>query len=76
MKTAMATIGPCVIDAVPIAHFSRVSASLKSAWKIVGPSAQRNLERSPVWAVIAAAYLEGLNHGSASVRTGQQAESA
>ena len=53
-----------VVDAVPISKFTRCSsAALDAAWQLVGPSAQLNLNRVPIERVIAAAYLEGVNHG-------------
>jgi hypothetical protein len=65
MRDRPATIGPCAIALVPVSKFSKLKgAQLCDAWEIVGPSAQKNLESSPLWAVIAAAYLEGLNHGA------------
>jgi hypothetical protein len=56
-------IGPMALEQVPVSSFSVVRASLLDAWQIVGPSAERNLAKSPLWAVIAAAYYEGVNHG-------------
>lgn len=41
------------------------------AWRLCGPSAERNMNGprpAPLWIVIAAAYLEGLNHGAALAR--------
>lgn len=65
------TFGP-PIPVVPIRDFSALpSGALDAAWRIVGPSAQRNMSRDAhgrcceLWQVIAAAYLEGLNHGAA-----------
>lgn len=64
MKDQFARIGPGPVPLVPISDFHRLKqADLEAAWKIVGPSAQKNLETGPLWSVIAAAYLEGLEHG-------------
>lgn len=63
----MVSIGPSAVPVVPMKHFTRnavTKSDLASVWKIVGPSAQLNLERLPLWQVIAMAYVEGLNHGS------------
>ena len=54
------------VNLVPVQSFSKLRASqLHGAWEIVGPSAYKNLNNGPVWTAIAAAYLEGLNHGAA-----------
>lgn len=54
------------IDAVPITHFSKTkltSEQFADAWRLCGPSVERNMERLEIWQVIASAYLEGLSHG-------------
>lgn len=52
---------------VPISHFSKFrfkKQEWEEVWKIIGPSVQWNINKHPLWIVIAAAYLEGLQHGS------------
>ena len=69
LKQARVGIGD-VVDIVPIKNFTRCSsAALDAAWQLVGPSAQLNLNRVPIQRVIAAAYLEGVNHGAGVART-------
>lgn len=71
MKDAMVNIGPVSIPGVPVSDFSKIPGSRETwtaLWRIVGPSAQRNLERNPLWVVIAAAYYEGLHHGASIAR--------
>lgn len=68
MRDSMVNIGPVSVPGVPVSDFSRIPGSREtwhSLWQIVGPSAARNLERNPLWVVIAAAYYEGLQHGAA-----------
>ena len=63
MKQALVGMGP-VVDVAPIRDFTRCrNAAIEAAWQLVGPSARLNLDRQPIWRVIAAAYLEGVNHG-------------
>ncbi|MFM0432314.1 hypothetical protein PQQ75_25110 [Paraburkholderia aspalathi] len=67
MKDAMVNIGPVSVPGVPVTEFSKIPGSKEAwdgIWRIVGPSAQRNLARNPLWVVIAAAYYEGLQHGA------------
>lgn len=75
--------GPSV-EIVPVTDFSRMSLSAQQwadAWRIVGPSAAKNMtgnmKRGPLelWQVIAAAYLEGLHHGSELTSQSSEAES-
>lgn len=66
------TFGP-PIPVVPIGDFSRhglTEQEWADVWAICGPTAEKNMSgmgpRKPplqLWQVIAAAYLEGLNHG-------------
>lgn len=60
------------IPTIPITHFSRLPIDRKQFqefWRICGPTAERNMMRGfPIWEVITAAYLEGLQHGSAIQR--------
>ncbi len=74
--------GPSV-EIVPVTSFSRMALTddqWADAWRIVGPSAARNMtgttKRGPLelWQVIAAAYLEGLHHGSSIVSERTKAE--
>lgn len=67
MRDSMVNIGPVSVPGAPITDFSRIPGSRDTwaaLWRIVGPSAQRNLARNPLWVVIAAAYYEGLHHGA------------
>ena len=67
MKDAMVNIGPVSVPGTPVTDFSKIPGSRETwaaLWRIVGPSAQRNLARNPLWVVIAAAYYEGLQHGA------------
>lgn len=61
------SFGPA-IPQVPVKDFSTIrltEAMWSSVWEICGPSVERNLAKdTPLWKVIAAAYLEGLSHGS------------
>ena len=54
------------IPTVPINDFSKLRLThgqMVDAWKIVGPSVERNINRGPLWQSFVAAYLEGLEHG-------------
>lgn len=62
---------------VPVGDFSKMGLTEEQwadAWSLCGPSAQMNMKggfnRPPlqIWQVIAAAYLEGLQHGAALER--------
>lgn len=72
MSTQRAMLGPCVIETVPIRTFSKIRGrALESAWQMVGPSAELNVARGPLWVAIAAAYIEGLNHGALTAAQAQ-----
>ena len=63
-RAHFASLGAPAIPLVPTKDFDRLPhAMLKQAWWLIGPSADRNLSRCAIWEVIAAAYLEGMNHG-------------
>ena len=63
-RAYFANLGAPPIPIVPVTDFDRLPYDmLKQAWWIVGVSADRNLSRCAIWEVIAAAYLEGMNHG-------------
>lgn len=70
------------IPLVPIRDFSRqrlTREQWEDLWSICGPSVERNMagragRRLELWQIIAAAYLEGLHHGSALDRTGEGEE--
>lgn len=65
MRDAMVSLGPHVVERVPLSHFSRFKRSdLDAAWNLIGPSVEMNIDRAPIWKVITAAYLEGLLHGA------------
>jgi len=57
------------IPLVPVTDFSSMRMSNEQwagAWRIVGPSVERNMTRGrELWVIITAAYLEGLSHGAA-----------
>lgn len=60
------TLGPS-IPLVPVTHFSKLRMTRQQwedAWHLVGPSVDRNIWKQPLWMVIAAAYVEGVHHGS------------
>ena len=70
-RTHMANLGPCAIDTVGIRDFTSRRFSreqLHGIWKICGPSAEKNLERNPLWIALCMAYIEGLQHGSELAR--------
>ena len=65
-------IGP-PIPIVGVSDFSKFNLppdSFEAVWSIVGSSAEKNMRRDfrerclELWQVSAAAYLEGLHHGS------------
>ena len=59
-----ASMGAPPIPVVPCKDFDRLPhLMLKDAWQLIGPSVDRNIEKIPIWQVIAAAYIEGMNHG-------------
>jgi hypothetical protein len=65
MSTKVVSIGPGKYEICKISRFSRFKKTeLYAAWRLIGPSADLNLNKGPIWKVIAAAYLEGLHHGS------------
>ena len=63
-KPRMVQIGPCVTNDATESQFSSLPPALHDVWTITGPSAERNLRTLPLWAVVAAAYMEGVNHGA------------
>lgn len=66
MKYRMAGIGNRAIPNVPLKDFHKLNVKIDfgDVWHICGPSAERNLASMPLWKVICAAYLEGLQHGN------------
>lgn len=58
-----AMIGPPAIAKGGSRGIERRRLPLEMAWQLVGPTAELNLDRYPVWKAIAAAYLEGCDHG-------------
>lgn len=55
------------IPVVPIGDFSKMRMTeeqFADAWRLCGPTAERNMLRLQLWQVIASAYLEGLQHGA------------
>lgn len=63
-KDRRVSLGPCPVSMYPITAFSSLKRSdLETAWQIVGPTIERNIN-APLWAQFAAAYIEGLNHGA------------
>lgn len=55
------------IPIVPVTHFSKMRLTEQQwsdVWQIIGPSVNRNMDKVPTWKLIAAAYLEGLQHGA------------
>jgi len=66
MSAGSVTLGSPHVPIVPVAHFDKIPTKyLEEVWPIIGPSVAYNIESMPLWKVIAAAYCEGLNHGSA-----------
>lgn len=62
-------LGPA-IPIVPIGDFSKRGLSQQQweqAWSVCGPTVERNMARGqlPLWQIIAAAYLDGLQIGHA-----------
>ena len=60
------------IELVPITHFTKhrlTREQWNNAWRLCGPSAEKNMERLELWQVIASAYLEGLSHGADAARS-------
>lgn len=75
MRRFAVELGP-PIPAVPITAFSRLNVTedeMAKMWQIVGPSVERNM-RLPLWKIICAAYIEGLNHGH-GIASGQAVDS-
>ena len=68
-RTMLVGLGPAV-PAHPVTDFTAErlpKAMLEDAWRIVGPTVERNMNKHhplQLWQIIAAAYLEGLEHGS------------
>ena len=63
-KPRRISIGPCPVETYPVSAYSPLRrAELETAWQLVGPTIERNIDK-PLWAQFAAAYIEGLNHGS------------
>lgn len=58
---------------VPRDDFTKIPVkALDDAWEIVGPSVEKNINNFPLHKVIAAAYLEGVNHGYGIAQRQQQ----
>lgn len=71
MKGRLVSLGPCAVPVVCVKQFSKLQmsrATLKEVWQLIGPSVEMNITRLPMWEVIAAAYLEGMNHGAGIVQ--------
>ena len=71
MSDRNVTVGPCAVEILGSSAFQRIHISdddWVNLWKIVGPSASRNLDRLPLWKVIVCAYFEGLHHGAGLTR--------
>ena len=69
MKLNFVHLGP-PIPVVPIGDFSRMGLSDEQwagAWRLCGPAAEKNMKNLELWQVIAAAYLEGLQHGAETI---------
>lgn len=67
-KDRRVAFGPRTITAYSHKAFSHITREhLETAWQLVGPTIERNIDR-PLWMQFAAAYYEGLNHGSAMER--------
>lgn len=69
MLNKFAQIGPRSIPTVPIQKFTKIRNAeihkqIEELWSIIGPSAELNLARLPLWKVITMAYIEGVMHGS------------
>lgn len=63
-KDRRVSLGPGAVATYPITAYSSLSrADLVTAWQLVGPTVERNIDK-PLWMQFAAAYVEGLNHGS------------
>ena len=72
IKKRFTQFGPRPISIVPISRFEKLSSKylngknpnemLEELWEIIGPSAELNLKRLPLWKVIAMAYFEGCIH--------------
>ena len=68
-KRRFARIGPITIEPVPINKFEKRSGKdfnhqLEELWSIIGPSVELNMQRLPLWKVIAMAYFEGAIHAT------------
>lgn len=64
-KERVASFGPCTIpNTGPLDKLRLSREQLMNAWRLVGPSASRNIEKLPLWKVIVCAYVEGLHHGA------------
>lgn len=64
----LVSIGGSAIPNVPTKDFSAIPEKLLAgAWELVGPSVERNIQKHPLWKVIAAAYIEGVNHGAGAI---------
>lgn len=49
---------------VPVHQFSRPTKDqLESAWEMIAPTINKNIDTAPLWKLCAIAYFEGLNHG-------------
>jgi hypothetical protein len=69
MRLNFVQLGPA-IPVVPIGDFTRMGLSEQQwadAWRLCGPAAEKNLKNLELWQVIAAAYLEGLQHGAETI---------
>ncbi|MBZ5761529.1 hypothetical protein LAV84_18565 [Rhizobium sp. VS19-DR104.2] len=70
MKTARPhhiTFGPDIplVRAKDFSVMSLTREQWEDVWKVVGPSVEKNMQKCvPHWMLIAAAYLEGIHHGS------------
>lgn len=65
-------LGADPVPMVPVTHFSRIKPEvLMLAWQLVGPSVARNFSGprpAPLWAIFAACYAEGVEHGMNATR--------
>ena len=69
MKESFARLGPIAVPLVAVRDFHRFPRDInfEEVWHIVGPSAAKNLVKCPLWIVICAAYLEGIQHAQGAI---------
>lgn len=71
MKERFIPIGPVSIPFVPSSHIEQIDLPkemVDQLWKIIGPTIEEQINKEPLWRLFVSCYVQGLQHGSSSVK--------